>query len=100
VKSDGGSEWESKAPVKLHSTTYSATDGSFRYIRQRRAIIMAGDWQVIGKVVFQLINGVTMTVGWHKFVLEIRKIINGVEREAISNEIDHVVLVGVAGGCR
>jgi hypothetical protein len=29
-------------------------------------------------------------VGWHKFIFEIRKIINGVEREAISHEIDHV----------
>lgn len=29
-------------------------------------------------------------VGWHKFVFEIKKTINGVEREAISHEIDHV----------
>lgn len=29
-------------------------------------------------------------VGWHKFIFEIRKIINGVEREAISHEVDHV----------
>lgn len=29
-------------------------------------------------------------VGWHKFIFEIRKIINGTEREAISHEIDHV----------
>lgn len=29
-------------------------------------------------------------VGWHKFTFEIRKIINGVEREAISHEMDHV----------
>ncbi|MGB2590041.1 MAG: BglII/BstYI family type II restriction endonuclease, partial [Candidatus Acidiferrum sp.] len=29
-------------------------------------------------------------VGWQKFVFEIRKIINGVEREAISHEVDHV----------
>ena len=29
-------------------------------------------------------------VGWHKFIFEIKKIINGVEREAISHEIDHV----------
>jgi len=28
--------------------------------------------------------------GWGKFVFEIRKIINGVEREAISHEVDHV----------
>jgi hypothetical protein len=28
--------------------------------------------------------------GWSKFVFEIRKIINGVEREAISHEVDHV----------
>lgn len=28
--------------------------------------------------------------GWHKFTFEIRKIINGVEREAISHEMDHV----------
>jgi hypothetical protein len=29
-------------------------------------------------------------VGWKKFVFEIRKIINGVEREATSHEVDHV----------
>jgi hypothetical protein len=29
-------------------------------------------------------------VGWHKFIFEIRKIINGIEREAISHEVDHV----------
>jgi hypothetical protein len=29
-------------------------------------------------------------VGWVKFIFEIRKIINGVEREAISHEVDHV----------
>jgi hypothetical protein len=29
-------------------------------------------------------------VGWHKFIFEIKKIINGIEREAISHEIDHV----------
>lgn len=29
-------------------------------------------------------------VGWQKFIFEIRKIINGVEREAISHEVDHV----------
>lgn len=29
-------------------------------------------------------------VGWHKFIFEVRRIINGVEREAISHEIDHV----------
>jgi len=29
-------------------------------------------------------------VGWQKFVFEIRKIINGVEREATSHEVDHV----------
>ena len=28
--------------------------------------------------------------GWHKFIFEIRKIINGVEREATSHEVDHV----------
>ena len=28
--------------------------------------------------------------GWKKFTFEIRKIINGVEREAISHEVDHV----------
>src|SRR5258708_20585030 len=28
--------------------------------------------------------------GWQKFIFEIRKIINGVEREAISHEVDHV----------
>jgi hypothetical protein len=28
--------------------------------------------------------------GWKKFVFEIRKIINGVERESISHEVDHV----------
>lgn len=28
--------------------------------------------------------------GWQKFVFEIKKIINGVEREAISHEVDHV----------
>jgi hypothetical protein len=29
-------------------------------------------------------------VGWKKFIFEIRKIINGVERESISHEVDHV----------
>ena len=29
-------------------------------------------------------------VGWHKFTFEVKRIINGVEREAISHEIDHV----------
>jgi restriction endonuclease BglII len=29
-------------------------------------------------------------LGWSKFIFEIRKIINGVEREAISHEVDHV----------
>lgn len=29
-------------------------------------------------------------VGWHKFIFEVRKIINGIEREATSHEIDHV----------
>jgi len=29
-------------------------------------------------------------VGWHKFIFEIRKIINGIEREATSHEVDHV----------
>ena len=29
-------------------------------------------------------------VGWHKFIFEIRKIINGTERESISHQIDHV----------
>jgi hypothetical protein len=29
-------------------------------------------------------------VGWQKFIFEILKIINGVEREAISHEVDHV----------
>lgn len=29
-------------------------------------------------------------VGWHKFIFEIRKIINGTERESISHEMDHV----------
>ena len=29
-------------------------------------------------------------VGWHKFIFEVRRIINGIEREAISHEIDHV----------
>ena len=29
-------------------------------------------------------------VGWHKFTFEIKRIINGVEREAISHEMDHV----------
>ncbi len=29
-------------------------------------------------------------LGWHKHVFEIRKIIDGVERESISHEIDHV----------
>ncbi len=33
-------------------------------------------------------------VGWHKFVFEIKKIINGIEREAISHEIDHVKKLG------
>jgi hypothetical protein len=33
-------------------------------------------------------------VGWHKFVFEIKKIINGIEREAISHEIDHVKKFG------
>jgi len=28
--------------------------------------------------------------GWHKFTFEIRKSINGVERESISHEVDHV----------
>ena len=28
--------------------------------------------------------------GWQKFIFEVKKIINGVEREAISHEIDHV----------
>jgi Restriction endonuclease BglII len=28
--------------------------------------------------------------GWHKHIFEIRKIIDGVEREAISHEVDHV----------
>jgi hypothetical protein len=28
--------------------------------------------------------------GWHKFKFEIRKIINGAERESISHEVDHV----------
>jgi hypothetical protein len=29
-------------------------------------------------------------VGWDKFTFEVKRIINGVEREAISHEIDHV----------
>ena len=29
-------------------------------------------------------------VEWHKFTFEVKKTINGVEREAISHEIDHV----------
>jgi hypothetical protein len=29
-------------------------------------------------------------VGWQKYVFEIKKIINGIEREAISHEVDHV----------
>jgi hypothetical protein len=29
-------------------------------------------------------------VGWQKFTFEVKRIINGVEREAISHEIDHV----------
>jgi hypothetical protein len=29
-------------------------------------------------------------VGWRKFIFEVRRIINGVEREAISHEINHV----------
>ena len=29
-------------------------------------------------------------VGWAKFIFEIRKIINGIEREATSHEVDHV----------
>ena len=29
-------------------------------------------------------------VGWQKYVFEIRKIINGVERESVSHEVDHV----------
>lgn len=29
-------------------------------------------------------------LGWHKFVFEIKKVINGVEREATSHEVDHV----------
>ena len=29
-------------------------------------------------------------VGWHKFIFEVKRIINGIEREAISHEIDHV----------
>ncbi len=29
-------------------------------------------------------------LGWHKFQFEIKKIINGIERESISHEIDHV----------
>src|SRR5271154_6288185 len=29
-------------------------------------------------------------LGWGKFIFEIKKIINGVEREATSHEIDHV----------
>jgi restriction endonuclease BglII len=33
-------------------------------------------------------------VGWHKFIFEIKKTINGVEREAISHEIDHVKQFG------
>lgn len=33
-------------------------------------------------------------VGWCKFVFEIKKIINGIEREAISHEIDHVKKFG------
>jgi hypothetical protein len=33
-------------------------------------------------------------VGWHKFIFEIKKIINGIEREAISHEIDHVKQFG------
>lgn len=33
-------------------------------------------------------------VGWDKFTFEVKKIINGVEREAISHEIDHVKVFG------
>lgn len=29
-------------------------------------------------------------VGWQKYIFEIRKIINGIEREAVSHEVDHV----------
>ena len=33
-------------------------------------------------------------VGWDKFIFEIRKIINGIERESISHEMDHVKRFG------
>jgi hypothetical protein len=33
-------------------------------------------------------------VGWNKFTFEVKRIINGVEREAISHEIDHVKAFG------
>jgi hypothetical protein len=35
-----------ESPLKRNSTTCRATDGSFSYTRQCRAVITAGEWQV------------------------------------------------------
>ena len=36
-------EWDSKAPANVDSTRYRATDGSFGYIEQCKAVLTAGE---------------------------------------------------------
>jgi hypothetical protein len=38
--------WDLKTPANVSSTTYRATDGSFDYGKQCKAIVTAGEWQV------------------------------------------------------
>jgi hypothetical protein len=40
------SEWDSNPPLNVSSTTYNATDGTFRQSRHCKTVVMAGEWQV------------------------------------------------------
>jgi hypothetical protein len=58
----GGSEWGSKAPANVYSTRYSATDGSFGHRKQCKAVLTAGEWQVVAEILDKFFRRSSMGV--------------------------------------